>query len=149
MMDWIDVRAEIDWLGAPPFWLSDGDGPRLRAALTRLGFGIFEADPGSASTEEQFRQSMASAMGLADYAWKNWDAFVDAFGDFVRSTDKPIALVWLNPGRVFLQDLEHGLRLYSMLASILGEWNRVGSECHQVVLFLQGDNTARSSNGSL
>jgi hypothetical protein len=138
-MEWVDVRAEITWLGPPPFWLSPADGPRLRSALARLGFAIFEASPGAAPTETQFRRSVAEAMDLADYAWKNWDAFVDAFGELVRSTEKPVALIWSDPEDVFARDLEYGLRLYSMLAWIVGEWNRVGPECHQVVLFLQGD----------
>jgi hypothetical protein len=138
-MDWVDLQAEIPWLGSPPYWLPHADGPRLRESLTRLGFAVFEADIVEASAEVEFRHSLGEAMGLADYASQNWNAFVDAFGDLVRSTPRPIALVWLNPLESFIPDIENGLRLYSTTASILGEWNRIGPDCHQVELFLQGE----------
>jgi hypothetical protein len=137
-VEWIDLRAEIPWLSREPYWLSHADGARLRSALSRLGFATFEARPGAVA-EEQLRRSMTEAMGLAEYGWKNWDAFVDAFGGLVRSTDKPIALIWMDPKEVFVPSIEDGLRQYWVLASILGEWNRLGPECHQVALFLQGD----------
>jgi hypothetical protein len=147
-MDWIDTQAQMPWLGSPPFWLSHADGSRLRESLTRLGFVVFEAGASAAATDAEFRQSMSDAMGLADYAWENWNTFVDAFGDLVRSTTLPIALIWLNPLATFLPDVHNGLRLYSTLASILGEWNRVGPECHQVELFLQGDKAVPSDQCS-
>jgi hypothetical protein len=147
-MDWIDTQAQMPWLGSPPFWLLHADGSRLRESLTRLGFVVFEAGASAAATDAEFRHFMSDAMGLADYAWKNWNAFVDAFGDLVRSTTQPIALIWLNPLATILPDVHNGLRLYSTLASILAEWNRVGPECHQVELFLQGDKTVQSYQGS-
>jgi hypothetical protein len=140
-MDWIDTQAEMPWLGSPPFWLSHSDGPRLRESLKRLGFLVYEAGVPATATDAEFRRSMGDAMDLADYAWKNWNAFVDAFGDLVRSTIQPIALIWLNPLDTFLPDVHKGLRLYTTFASILGEWNRIGPDCHQVELFLQGERT--------
>lgn len=78
-MEWVDVRAEIPWLGPPPFWLSHFDGYELRSALARLGFVVFEAGAEATETEEEFRRALAEAMDLADYAWKNWDAFQISF----------------------------------------------------------------------
>jgi hypothetical protein len=146
-MDWVDIQAEIPWLGSPPFWLPHADGPRLRESLARLGFAVFEADTGEAIADAEFRRSLGEAMGLADYAWKNWNAFVDAFGDLVRSTPRPIAFVWLNPMDAFIHNIENGLRLHSTIASIFGEWNRMGPDCHQVELLLQGEKRPSLSSG--
>lgn len=137
-MDWVDFGVEMPWLDGPPFWLSHTDGARLRSKLKQLRFAVFETSGDAPATDEEFRRDVAEAMDLADYASKNWDAFVDAFGDLVRSTPEPIALIWMDPARVFVPDLSHGLGLYSTLSSIMADWNRVGPDCHQVVLFLEG-----------
>ena len=138
-MTWIDLSAELPWLFPPPFWVSHADGPRLRAELRRLGFSVFEVRTEAAVTEHEFREAVAQALDLYDYAALNWDTFVDAFGDHVRAETKPIALIWLDPVHVFKPDLAHGLRLYSALSSILDRWNRVGADGHQVVLVLEGE----------
>jgi Barstar (barnase inhibitor) len=142
-MNWVDFRDEMPWLRGPPYWLAHANGPRLRSKLSQLGFEVFETSPGAAATEEEFLRGLAEAMDLEDYASKNWNAFVDAFGDLVRSTPKPIAVIWMDPAPAFVPDLLHGLRLYSMLSSILDNWNRVGPDCHQVELFLEGENRVR------
>jgi len=140
-MDWIDIQAQMPWLGPPPFWLAHPKGPELRSTLAHLGFAVFEARTNATVTEEQFLRLVAQAMGLSEYASDNWDAFVDGFGNLVRSTTEPIAFIWLDPAEAFVRDLKKGLRLYATLSSILDEWNRWGPECHQVVLFLQGETT--------
>jgi hypothetical protein len=139
LREWVDLGAEMPWLRAPLYWVSHADGSRLRSGLKRLGFMVFETSSTSSATEEEFMLALRDAMDLADYATKNWNAFVDAFGDLVRSAEEPIALIWMDPASTFDPDLSLGLSLYSTLSSILSEWNRVGSDCHQVVLFLEGE----------
>ncbi len=146
MTDWVDFHIEMPWLGAPPFWVSHTDGLRLRSNLKRLGFAVFETSGDVAATEQEFMLEFQEAMELADYASKNWNAFVDAFGDLVRSTEQPIAVIWMNPAPAFEPDLLHGLRFYSTVSSILAEWNRVGPDCHQVVLFLEGEHLTSATS---
>lgn len=145
MTDWVDFHLEMPWLGAPPYWVRHEEGRRLRSELDRLGFLVFETSGRPAATEQEFMLDVQESMDLADYASKNWNAFVDAFGDLVRSTTEPIALIWMNPAPVFVPDLSHGLALHSTISSILGEWNRVGPDCHQVVLFLEGERLVAST----
>ena len=107
-MDWIDIQAQMPWLGPPPFWLAHPKGPELRSTLAHLGFAVFEARTNATVTEEQFLRLVAQAMGLSEYASDNWDAFVDGFGNLVRSTTEPIAFIWLDPAEAFVRDLKKG-----------------------------------------
>lgn len=144
-MDWIDFHAAMPWLGPPPFWVSHADGERLRSDLGRLGFLVYETSGRAMATEDELRRDIQETMGLDDYASKNWNAFVDAFGGLVRSTLGPIALIWMDPARFFVSDLAHGVRIYGTLSSIVDEWNRLGPDCHQVVLVLEGDSKPMAS----
>jgi hypothetical protein len=138
MTEWMDLRRKAPWLGRKPFWVSGNDGDRLRSVLQTLGFATFETSGIRPAHEGAFLLDLVEAMDLAPGGETNWDAFNDAFGDLVRHTPVPIALIWVEPALAFADDLAFGLALFAGLSDILGQWNRLGPDCHQVELFLEG-----------
>ena len=139
MTGWVDIGRAMPWLGPEPYWVSRDDAAPLRAELRGLGFKVFETGGEAVTNEMEFLAELVRTFDLPPYACLNWNAFVDALGDLVRSTVEPIALIWMDPAPSFIPDLSRGLRLYSALASILSEWNRLGKDCHQVILVLEGE----------
>ena len=112
MSDWIDTQRELPWLGPPPFWIEDSSLEDLRLGLKQLGFLVLETSGRNVTSESEFLADLQESLGLEEYAALNWNAFVSAFGDLVRSERRPIAVLWRNPASAFATDLSCGVRLF-------------------------------------
>lgn len=75
----LDTAAVCSLSPAP---LPEGEGiDILRAAVTQVGFALFEADLAAVQGKGEFLAAIAQAIHAPEWFGNNWDALADALGD--------------------------------------------------------------------
>lgn len=95
MMEWIDLRNEMPWLGQTNIHLVDqAVYTQLCNSLARLGFEIFTLDGSAIKDEIIFFSEAAKVFNFPESFGENWDAFHDSFGDFGELKEARLAIIW-------------------------------------------------------
>jgi RNAse (barnase) inhibitor barstar len=67
--------------------------PELRDALAAAGFRVFVVDGARVTSPETLFDALGAALGLPSSFGRNWDALIDALGDFTLKAGR-LAILW-------------------------------------------------------
>lgn len=90
------MRGELDWLRSGPlFRVRNEAAGRLNEFLARAGYQVVELDGSVMASRDAAHAELRRAFDLPDWCGHNWDAFADAFREFVDSHQGVlVAVVW-------------------------------------------------------